>query len=511
LVLAYIDIGQAEEWRWYWDGHPTYEDLGECKPSFISQIQTWAPWVIACDPDGWAGNYPVAYWDPAWKNIVIYGTTLGAHLGLYFNSFLDEVIQDGFDGIYLDWVEAWEMDEVKQRAQNEGKDPGLEMLKFIQEMRTYGKQYNPNFLVIQQNSSELINEVGASSLWTAVDAIAQEGIWWEGSATDNWNDPDGYDQPSGYESYYLPRLRMYKAAGFPVFNCEYAVSKANDAFQKAKSEGFVAYATRRSLSRLTTTPPFLYFVLLGTWDSTGVWYWNSETEAWIYRANPAISVSGGDFDGDGITDLSGVWDNGFWVRYSSSGTWSRLTTSLPESIASGDINGDGRDDIVATWQASGVWHRDSVTGSWVKHSSAAELIAAGDLDGDHTDDLIGVWASGLWVRYSLSGAWLRLTISLPEDIASGDMNGDGRDDVLATWNGSGVWYRDSIGGGWVKMSTAADLVTAGDVDGDHIDDLIGVWSSGLWVKASSTMDWERLTLSLPQDIASGCFRGSILK
>ena len=255
LVLAYIDIGQAEEWRWYWHGHPKYEDRGRCRPSYITQIQMWAPWVIACDPDGWGGNYPVAYWDQKWKNIVIDGTDLGTDLGLYFTSMLDEVIQDGFDGVYLDWVEAWEMAAVRKRAIDEGKNPAREMLGLIRQIRAYGREHQPNFLVIQQNSSQLLYELGAAALRTAVDAIAQEGVWWDGIATDDWNDPDGYDEPSGNADYYLPRLRAYKSAGFPVFVCEYAVQHATGAYQRAKEEGFVAYATRTSLSRLTTTPP----------------------------------------------------------------------------------------------------------------------------------------------------------------------------------------------------------------------------------------------------------------
>jgi cysteinyl-tRNA synthetase len=253
LVLAYIDIAQAEEWRWYWGDHETYEEGGACHSQYIAEIQQWAPWVVACDPDGWAGNYPVAYWTQAWKEIVIYGTSSGPNL--YFTSILDEVVQDGFDGVYLDWVEAWEMPEVQARAADEGKDPAREMLQLIQEIRQYGQQHNPDFLVIQQNSSALLSRVGAGALKSAVDAIAQEGVWWEGDASDAWNDPSGYDQPSGNDNYYLPRLRQYKNAGFPVFVCEYAVNKADDAYQKAAAEGFIAYATRRSLSQLTTTPP----------------------------------------------------------------------------------------------------------------------------------------------------------------------------------------------------------------------------------------------------------------
>jgi hypothetical protein len=169
---------------------------------------------------------------------------------------LDEVIQDGFDGVYLDWVEAWEMTAVQNRAQNEGKNTVQEMLNLINEIRNYGKQYNPDFIVIQQNSSELINEVGANALKKAVDAIAQEGVWWDGiGGNDDWSDPEGYDYASCCTNYYLARLRKYKSAGFPVFVIDYAVKKADEVYQKAAAEGFIAYATRRSLSKLTTTPP----------------------------------------------------------------------------------------------------------------------------------------------------------------------------------------------------------------------------------------------------------------
>ena len=104
-----------------------------------------------------------------------------------------------------------------------------------------------------------LNEVGVASLRGAVDAIAQEGVWWDGDAIDdNWNNPAGYDQPNGPDliNYYLSRLRNYKKIGFPVFVCEYAVANARDAYSKAATEGFIGYATRRPLSQLTTTPPF---------------------------------------------------------------------------------------------------------------------------------------------------------------------------------------------------------------------------------------------------------------
>jgi hypothetical protein len=255
----------------------------------------------------------------------------------------------------------------------------------------------------------------------------------------------------------------------------------------------------------TFTTGYIKNDILGTWDSSGVWYRNSESGSWVLLTTPADMVAAGDVDGDGVSDLIGVWGNGLWVKLSATSNWSKLSTIAPTHIASGDMNGDGRDDVLGTW-ASGVWFRDSMTGLWNSMSSSAIAVAAGDIDGDKKDDLIGVWSSGLWVKNSGTGKWLFITSVPPTDISSGDLNGDGRDDVLGVWP-SGVWYRNSKTGAWVKMSCAsASLVAAGDIDGDKTDDLIGTWSSGLWVKNSLTASWELITTSLPSDIDAGLFR-----
>ena len=51
----------------------------------------------------WAGNYKVRYWDPEWKRI-IYGED---------DSYLDRIMNAGFDGAYLDIIDAFEYFESK--------------------------------------------------------------------------------------------------------------------------------------------------------------------------------------------------------------------------------------------------------------------------------------------------------------------------------------------------------------------------------------------------------------
>lgn len=82
LVVCYISIGEAEDYRYYWK-----TDWKTNKPD----------WLETENPD-WEGNYKVQYWDSTWQQI-IYGNS---------DSYLDKIISTGFDGAYLDLVDAFE-------------------------------------------------------------------------------------------------------------------------------------------------------------------------------------------------------------------------------------------------------------------------------------------------------------------------------------------------------------------------------------------------------------------
>lgn len=82
LVVAYMSIGEAEVYRYYWQ-----ESWKDDPPS----------WLDKENPD-WEGNYKVKYWDTGWQAI-IFGND---------QSYLKRILDSGFDGVYLDIIEAFE-------------------------------------------------------------------------------------------------------------------------------------------------------------------------------------------------------------------------------------------------------------------------------------------------------------------------------------------------------------------------------------------------------------------
>ncbi len=82
LVIAYLSIGEAEEYRSYWQ-----ESWNENPPE----------WLLH-ENRRWDGNYIVKYWHPDWQEIVLYSE----------DSEIHKILSAGFDGVYLDIVDGYE-------------------------------------------------------------------------------------------------------------------------------------------------------------------------------------------------------------------------------------------------------------------------------------------------------------------------------------------------------------------------------------------------------------------
>ncbi len=81
LVLAYLNIGAAASYRYYW------------KPYWREGSPLWINAPYPGNPD----QYYVEYWSPEWQQIITGDT----------DSYIYGIINQGFDGVVLDGVEAF--------------------------------------------------------------------------------------------------------------------------------------------------------------------------------------------------------------------------------------------------------------------------------------------------------------------------------------------------------------------------------------------------------------------
>ena len=82
LVICYMSIGEAEDYRYYWQN-----GWANNKPD----------WIAAENPD-WPGNYKVKYWNEEWQGLIYKNR----------DSYLSKITNAGFDGVYLDIIDAFE-------------------------------------------------------------------------------------------------------------------------------------------------------------------------------------------------------------------------------------------------------------------------------------------------------------------------------------------------------------------------------------------------------------------
>lgn len=226
LVICYIDVGEAEDYRFYWES-----DWEVGNPS----------WIAGEDPDGWDGNYPVLFWHQEWQAIM--------------GEYLTRIINDGYDGIYLDWLEVYDFEPVVAAAEAMGQDPEDLLVEYVQWIESYVHSRNPDFLIIAQNAAEMGYR---QDYLQAFDGIAQEAIWFDGGG-----DPDTGDIPgdipveSQWTTEYIQGLLHWKSAGKPVFNCEYCQETENTqaAYQNGADNGYKTLCTLRPLDSVTATPP----------------------------------------------------------------------------------------------------------------------------------------------------------------------------------------------------------------------------------------------------------------
>lgn len=147
LLLAYINAGYAEEWRSYW-------------PEIAN-----ASWVH--EPAEYEGEYYIEYWNPQWRDIL--------------EGVAHSYLQAGFEGVYLDNVDAAEIIDQINPQWAAGVDTYQEMVNLVCNVSGYVKSLSPQYKVY-------INIGGAyyllydEALLSCIDGVLREELWtiWTG-------------------------------------------------------------------------------------------------------------------------------------------------------------------------------------------------------------------------------------------------------------------------------------------------------------------------------------------
>lgn len=137
-VYSYFSIGEAEDYRPYYD-----------KKSFPKEL------IVSENPN-WPGNYTIKYWDKRWQNIIL--------------QYLDIIIEQGFNGVYLDIIDAF------HRFPNKNVS-ATKMKEFVILISKHAKAKNKNFQIIIQNGIDIVDYLKLEEhkhLLKSIDGIAIE-------------------------------------------------------------------------------------------------------------------------------------------------------------------------------------------------------------------------------------------------------------------------------------------------------------------------------------------------
>lgn len=217
-AIVYISIGEAEDYRYYW------------QPSWNT---TPPSWLGPENPD-WAGNYKVRFWDPGWQSIV--------------NAYVDTIIQQGFDGIYMDIVDAYYYWMVEN---SEKPYADTLMMNFVEKIRQHVDLVNGNsdFIMIPQNAEDIINSTNVTAgqktrYFNAVNAVGVEDVFCYGDLDE--------DNPYSPDSYRIGELQEWLTADKQVFSIEYLTQSGliNQYLTGAATQDFVPYVCTRALDQL---------------------------------------------------------------------------------------------------------------------------------------------------------------------------------------------------------------------------------------------------------------------
>jgi hypothetical protein len=234
----------------------------------------------------------------------------------------------------------------------------------------------------------------------------------------------------------------------------------------------------------------LLFIFLNSASSLSFAAVSFEAVNYVVGDGP-VSITTGDFNGDGMTDLAvvNVKDSNVSILLGvENGVFHEAVNYgieyVPTSVTTADFNGDGKTDLAVRSNVDKVsillGNGDGSFGDAV-HYGAGDgpgSVTTGDLNGDGKNDLLvggidnisillgnGNGTFGAAMNYSVGDG--------SGSVTTGDFNGDGKTDLaVANYNNDNVSVLLGIGNGTFgaavnySVGQCPDLVTTGDFNGD---------------------------------------------
>lgn len=192
VVLAYLSVGEAENYRAYW------------QPEWSRRRPAW----LGRENPSWRGNFAVKYWMPEWHQMLF-----------RFGGMLDKVIGAGFDGVYLDRLDIYMTWGPSGRGARHRKHSATAMVRLVERIAHHARvdRSLPEFLVVGQNAPLLCDH---PKYVAAVDAVALEDLFYY-----RRRGRDGARRNQRYTRFILESLTPLRNAGRPVFTVDYIPSK----------------------------------------------------------------------------------------------------------------------------------------------------------------------------------------------------------------------------------------------------------------------------------------------
>ncbi|MFM9940397.1 MAG: MJ1477/TM1410 family putative glycoside hydrolase [Hyphomicrobiaceae bacterium] len=223
IVLAYMSIGEAETYRYYWNwtwGGSWYGRL----LSFA-----FAPRWLGRENGEWGGNYAVRYWDDGWQRII-----------LGDGGYLDRIVRAGFDGVYLDKI-----DSSLEAIGEDRPTAKADMRTFVARIAERGRRLSPGFLVVPQNGEELLDDAAYVAL---INGMGKEDLLYGEFKDQVANPRDVVARRSA-------QMAPLRVAGKPILAVEYLddPKAIADARRILSQLGYVPHFGDRDLSRMRFT------------------------------------------------------------------------------------------------------------------------------------------------------------------------------------------------------------------------------------------------------------------